>query len=377
VKQGILLDAVNFACPAPTTAGFSINYLVEAAFQEVDGGSTVLPYYNAANPAQAFNGPNGTGTSNTTFRDNTVQLQLKAGTAATTGTQTTPAVDSGFTGLWVITVAFGAVTITSANISQFTGAPFLTAPLLTQIQQGTGVVGVSRNVAAVQTTAAATLTVNIGQVQVETVAGLKYTVPSFSATFNGATVGANGMDTGSIPASSFLALYAIYNPTTQASALLASSAASTRAEIYGGANMPAGYTASALITVVPTNASSLIVPCVVMDRSVDIANVTAMSTNTVAASPTQVNNLAVPPNAKNFSGQFTAGNTSVSTVTLTLYSSAASTGAQTVGIALTASGSNSLALTRLKLSTAQRMFYSATSTAGTPNYTVVVNSYEI
>lgn len=134
VKQGILLDLVNFACPAPTTAGFSINYLIEGAFQEVDGGSTILPYYNAANPAVAFSGPNGTGTSNTTYRDNTVQLQLKPGAAATTGSQVTPTPDSGFNGLWVVTVPFGATTITSANISQYTGAPFLQAPLLSQIQ---------------------------------------------------------------------------------------------------------------------------------------------------------------------------------------------------------------------------------------------------
>jgi hypothetical protein len=135
VKQGILLAAQNFSCPAPTTAGFSINYLVQGAFQEVDGGSTVLPYYNASNPAQAYSGPNGTGTSNTTYRDNTVQLQLKAGVAATTGSQITPTPDAGFNGLWVVTVPFGASTITSANISQYSGAPFLTASLLSMIQQ--------------------------------------------------------------------------------------------------------------------------------------------------------------------------------------------------------------------------------------------------
>jgi hypothetical protein len=134
VKQGILLDLVNFACPAPTTAGFSINYLIEGAFQEVDGGNVILPYYNAANPAVAFSGPNGTGTSNTTYRDNTVQLQLKPGAAATTGSQVTPTPDSGFTGLWVVTVAFGQVTITAGNITQYAGAPFLSAPLLQQIQ---------------------------------------------------------------------------------------------------------------------------------------------------------------------------------------------------------------------------------------------------
>jgi hypothetical protein len=135
VKQGILLTAQNFSCPAPTTAGFSINYLVQGAFQEVDGGSTVLPYYNASNPAQAYSGPNGTGASNNTYRDDTVQLSLKVGVATTTGSQITPTPDAGFTGLWVITVPYGATTITSGNISQYSGAPFLTSSLLSMIQQ--------------------------------------------------------------------------------------------------------------------------------------------------------------------------------------------------------------------------------------------------
>jgi hypothetical protein len=135
VKQGILLDAVNFSCPAPTTAGYSVNYLVQGAFQEVDTGSVVLPYYNASNPASAYNGPNGTATSQATARDNTVQLSLKAGVAATTGAQITPTPDAGFTGLWVISVPYGATTITSGNISQYSGAPFLSASLLSMIQQ--------------------------------------------------------------------------------------------------------------------------------------------------------------------------------------------------------------------------------------------------
>jgi hypothetical protein len=135
MKQGILLDAQNFSCPAPGTAGFSINYLIQGAFQEVDTASAVLPYYNASNPSQAYNGPNGTGTSQTTARDNTVQLQVKAGVAATTGSQITPTPDAGFNGLWVVTVPFGASTITSANIIQYSGAPFLTASLLSMIQQ--------------------------------------------------------------------------------------------------------------------------------------------------------------------------------------------------------------------------------------------------
>ena len=147
VKQGILLDAANFSCPAPTTAGFSVNYLIQGAFQEVDSGSLVLPYYNASNPSQAYNGPNGTGTSQTTARDNTVQLQVKAGVAATTGSQITPTPDAGFTGLWVVTVPFGASTITSTNISQYAGAPFMPASLLQMIQHGNSTYAVATGTA--------------------------------------------------------------------------------------------------------------------------------------------------------------------------------------------------------------------------------------
>jgi hypothetical protein len=102
-----------------------------------------------------------------------------------------------------------------------------------------------------------------------------------------------------------------------------------------------------------------------------------MSTNTVAATPTMVNNLAVPLNAKNFSGSITAGDSVAGTVTLTIYSSAASTGPQDVGIATTGAASNKILINRMKLSTPQRMFYSSTVNTGTPTYVVVVNSYEI
>ena len=74
VKQGLLLDTVNLACAAPGTSGQSINYLIQVQFSETDGGSTVLPYYNAANPSVAYSGPGGAGTSNFTVRQGGVCL---------------------------------------------------------------------------------------------------------------------------------------------------------------------------------------------------------------------------------------------------------------------------------------------------------------
>lgn len=134
LKQGILLDAVTLSCPAPATAGQSINYLIQATYQDSDAGLVTLPYYNASNPSQAWSGPNNTGAQQATARKGIVAISAKAGTAAATGSQTTPAPDVGYTGLWVVTVANGQTTITSANISQAANAPILPTDLLHAIQ---------------------------------------------------------------------------------------------------------------------------------------------------------------------------------------------------------------------------------------------------
>ena len=64
--------------------------------------------------------------SQNTTRTVVCDIALKAGAAATTGTQTAPAPDAGFVGLYAITVSNGQSTITSANIlrSPITTAPF-------------------------------------------------------------------------------------------------------------------------------------------------------------------------------------------------------------------------------------------------------------
>ena len=126
LKQGILMDAQSFVLAAPATSGYSQNYLIQAAYLESDVNNVVLPYYNSANPSQAFNGPGGSGNAQPTTRAGQVSLQLVAGTAASTGTQTTPAVTAGYVGLAVITVANGQSTITNASIAPYPNVP--TAP---------------------------------------------------------------------------------------------------------------------------------------------------------------------------------------------------------------------------------------------------------
>jgi hypothetical protein len=146
VKQGLLQDPATLTITPPGTVGYSQVFLVQAIFAEVDGGSTVLPYYNAANPSVPFSGPANAGTSNFTVRQGKITVSLKAGTAATTGTQTTPAPDSGYVGLYAITVANGATTITSGNIVALSTAPFIPTKLPTvpaDVQSGKWVYAVA------------------------------------------------------------------------------------------------------------------------------------------------------------------------------------------------------------------------------------------
>ena len=126
MKMGINIGSTTFGLTAPPSVGQSINYLVEAAFQEADNGPVVLPYYNASNPAQSYSGPSNSGTPQNTLRTQRVQLQLKPGLPGNTGSQATPVADSGWTGLYQITVSYGQTQITAGSIAVIPTAPFLT-----------------------------------------------------------------------------------------------------------------------------------------------------------------------------------------------------------------------------------------------------------
>jgi len=124
LKQGLYRSTGTIGCPAPTTSGFSINYLIEVAYSDVDSGAVVLPYYNASAPSVALSGPANSGTSQNTTRQGFCTVQAKAGIAATTGTQLTPSPDAGFVGAFVVTVAQGQTQILSGNIAAYAPTSF-------------------------------------------------------------------------------------------------------------------------------------------------------------------------------------------------------------------------------------------------------------
>jgi hypothetical protein len=125
VKMGINLAPTSFTLTPPTISGQSIIYLIEASFLEQDSTPVVLPYVNAANPAMPYSGPANSGVAQNTQRLERVQLQLKTGAAANTGTQTAPPVDAGWIGLYLITVNYGQTAITSSSLALHPASPFI------------------------------------------------------------------------------------------------------------------------------------------------------------------------------------------------------------------------------------------------------------
>ncbi|OJB35347.1 hypothetical protein [Burkholderia ubonensis] len=244
------------------------------------------------------------------------------------------------------------------------------------LAQSVGVVGAVRNGRMYVAAASSSATYTADEVIVETVlGGLRYGIASLNKTVNLATTGAGGMDTGSAPANGYVALYAIYNPVTKVSALLATNATSSVApNVYGGANMPAGYTASALLTVVPTNGSGQFKPVLVNDRSVSISLATALSSSTSQASPTLLSiSSIVPANAKSIRGELQALSSAASQLSVTVVAdSVAQLSQQNI------TGQGGTAYTgnfAMDLATQQQIYYTASNTNGTPSFGIYVVGY--
>ena len=138
--------------------------------------------------------------------------------------------------------AFGAVKVDGTTITASTGV------ISAATQTGALLAGQAVNLVGTLTGGGKTATWTADELVAETaLGGTAYKGTSLSLSFNGATTGANGMDTGSFPTSSALYIYAIYKPGTGWATLGTTSGSGST--IYSGANMPSGYTASALIWV--------------------------------------------------------------------------------------------------------------------------------
>lgn len=92
---------------APATSGQSINYLIEWQLTVADAANTNVPFNN--NGATTY-------VSKSPSRGTVPAFQVKAGTAAATGSQTTPSADAGWQPMYVVTVDYGETSLTSDDI---------------------------------------------------------------------------------------------------------------------------------------------------------------------------------------------------------------------------------------------------------------------
>jgi hypothetical protein len=230
------------------------------------------------------------------------------------------------------------------------------------------------NVAA----ASASATVTASSVVVgASLSGKKYLLTAFSKVINLATTGAGGMDTGAAPVSGYVAIYAIYNPTTGVSALLAQNASSSvAAPIYAGANMPAGYTASGLLTVAPTNGSSQFPILSVFNREVKLVLVTVLNITTNRANAPLSIATAVPQNAVEISGELEIISSSASNVSVSI-AGTNGTGQQVVGSSVSAGGNIVGNYAGVPVVTAQTINAAATTSGAGPTFKIYIGGYKI
>lgn len=248
-----------------------------------------------------------------------------------------------------------------------------------QLQQMAAVVGGIRNGKMSVTAASTTATFTADEVAVKAaLGGASWLLSSFSKTINLATTGAGGMDTGTAPVNGYVALYAIYNPSTATSALLAVNATSAAAQsIYGGANMPSGYTYSGLISVWPTNGSSQFKIGNQRDRRISIAGVQVLSTTTgTGASVTLSVAGAIPPNAVSCRGVINGTGGAGGNIQLVVQSDTTAVG---IGYQYVSSGPSTgiSGIFDLDLITTQTIVYAISSTVGPAAFSITLSSYGI
>ncbi len=269
--------------------------------------------------------------------------------------------------------------ITTAGISQLSNSITSTSETLAATSKAvktvndgipaflTGVIGTSRNAKMSVTAASATATFTADELIVQTaLGGRQYKLSSFSKTINLASTGAGGMDTGTVPAAGFVALYAIYNPTTQVSALLAVNATSVLApEVYGGANMPAGYTASALVSVWRTASSQFTIGHQ-LDRNVSFPRVSIL-TATAGTTPLLPINMPnyLPINAKYCSVDGAGATSTNGLVGMAFASSISGIAWRASAMTTTAGYGVTYTAMNIPITTTQTIYYSANATVGT------------
>lgn len=265
---------------------------------------------------------------------------------------------------------------TTANVLSNLKSAVQLAAKNTAIPLMTGVVGLSRNARMTVTSASSIADFLADELIVNSaLGGNQYRLKSVSARITLTITGAGGMDTGSAPATGYVAVYVIYNPTSGSVALLGMDATSALApEVYGGANMPAGYTASSLVAVWPTASGQFVIGNLI-GRKIEVATRTLLSSSTVNANRVSLNTTLFPLNAKSIYGNMSVGSTASSSCSVVVWGANSQVGGMPFSQTVVAGGAYAATFSAVSV-TNQTIGWSSGNTAGTPTFAIGMGAYE-
>ncbi|WP_244142444.1 phage tail protein [Pseudomonas allokribbensis] len=232
------------------------------------------------------------------------------------------------------------------------------------------------------TVASSSGTIKVAGVVVGNANGKTRTLRNFSQLIDlaSANKGLGAMDVGSAPVNGYVALYAFYNPETEAQGVMAWNCTSAVAPVvYGGSAPPAGYTYSALIGVWPTNASGQFPNGYQEDRTFSWNGKEVMSTQGGRSdySPFTVAT-AVPMNAKACQGYIVLQNTMSGVNTYAALGGEG--GVSGMGFACNpsagANGGIQVAFPFLPLTKPQTLYHILSASAGIATFNVSITAYK-
>lgn len=240
----------------------------------------------------------------------------------------------------------------------------------------TGVVGQARNLAMSLATAGTTATWTADELITETaIGGTQYKQSNLTLPIDLSIVGAGGVDiAGTVPTNGYLATYAISGPGKTPAALGCNATTAAAPEVYAGGAMPAGYTASALISVWRIVNGQFIAGRQ-KGRRIRFLPVMVLASSIQAAAFTSLNlSACVPQNAKFVSGY---GNPNISgtgyNTNMALASTAEGIGAQIIGCGGAAIVSP---FSDLEVAISQTIYYTLTSSTSLQTSYIYVSGYE-
>jgi len=222
--------------------------------------------------------------------------------------------------------------------------------------------------------AASSTTFTASEIVLGDVNGKRVVIANFNQSINlsASVKGLGAMDAGAAPVNGFVAIYALYNPATKSTGVIAVNATAAIAPKLLAGVAPDGYTFSALLSILPTNASAQFAVAEQVDRQV-FYGAQVLSTTAQVLTLTGLSiATAVPLNARSVSGNF-QGTVSANGYSMALAGSAAAIGLQTFIVNFSGAGGGSFL--DVPLLSPQTLFHRLISAGTFSAFAITTNSY--